>query len=218
MSHEVLSDLFRAKVLVPHPKSSIDAFIWEGLHQSSFYTLRVSWGLPIGGSSLDLQSLINRIETSFRNQKWLEIWKEQWLDLWKKVALWECLEYLNLVMKEHHFDFTPGEKTMTVLAELLEMYSVGQVWRIIWISTTNAVAYKERSGIPKSQAANSVVGGMQRYGERARSEGWRLDPFKRDRRIPQSMISQVLFNAVLQLGESYLGVTADESIASAVVP
>ncbi len=216
--HEVAVHLIAGSILVPHPESSPNAFVWEGPSAGNIYTLKTSWGWPLGDDGIPMQDVVSELEALFRNSQWLEPWRDQWLTLWKKIAQQECLEYLLLAMKDHHFDFHPGEKTFSVLSELLEVYSVGQVWRIIWNATTNAVAYRERSGIPRAQAANSVVGGMQRYGENARAQGWKLEPFRRERRCPQSVISQVFFNVVVQLGGDYLGVTADASLESAIVP
>jgi hypothetical protein len=58
-----------------------------------------------------------------------------------------------------------------------------------------------RERIPKQQAANSVVGNIQRAADRAQAEGWNVKPYGRDRRCPQSMVSIVLFDAVLKIGE-----------------
>jgi hypothetical protein len=218
--HDLAVHLIQRQLLLPHPESSPDSFIWEGPNEGNIYTKKIIWGWPLGASEngRTLQDLAAELETMFRDRLWLEPWREQWLSLWQKIALQECLEYLTLVMKEHHLTHNPGPKTNAVISELLETYAVGQVWRIVWTATTNAIAYRERSGIPKAQAANSVVGGMQRYGENARANGWMLKPFRRERRCPQSIVSQVFFNAVVQLGDEYLNVVGNESISSAVVP
>jgi hypothetical protein len=218
--HDVAVHLIQRQLLSPHPESNPDSFIWEGPNEGNIYTKKIIWGWPLGASetSLSLRDLAAELETMFRDHLWLEPWQDQWLPLWQKIAVQECLEYLMLVMKEHHLTHPLGPKTYAVISELLETYAVGQVWRIAWTATTQAVAYKERSGIPRAQAANSIVGSMQRYGENARANGWTLKPFRRERRCPQSIVSQVFFNAVVQLGDGYLDVVGNKSIASAVVP
>ncbi len=49
--------------------------------------------------------------------------------------------------------------------------------------------------------SGTVVGAIQRQAERALSEEWEVKAYRRDFRCPQSMISQVLFNTALQMGD-----------------
>lgn len=54
-----------------------------------------------------------------------------------------------------------------------------------------------RSNTPKAQAANSVVGGIERKFERYLANNWEIKAFRRDFRLPISIVSQVLFNTTL---------------------
>ena len=104
-------------------------------------------------------------------------------------------------MSEHGFSFNPGEKTLLVLNNLLEEFSVSQAYNLIWRAAKDAAAFYIREHVSKEHAANTVVGSIQRQFERARAEGWKIKPYGRDRRCPQSMVSQVLFNTALPLGD-----------------
>jgi hypothetical protein len=54
-----------------------------------------------------------------------------------------------------------------------------------------------RGGVVKRQAANSVVGNISKNMEKALANRWEVMPFKRNYKLPQSTISQLLFNTVL---------------------
>jgi len=46
-----------------------------------------------------------------------------------------------------------------------------------------------------------MVGASQRWADRARAEGWEVIAFKRNFDLPRSMISYVLFDVLLRIGE-----------------
>jgi hypothetical protein len=196
---EIIKLLYEHKLIFIHPDSSPDAFVERNL--KSFYIAKVTWLPPLGNDSNDPRQIVTQIETMFRTMTWPNHWNTQWVALWKKVALNECLQYLQVVMSEHGFSFNPGEKTLLVLNNLLEEFSVSQAYNLIWRAAKDAAAFYIREHVSKEHAANTVVGSIQRQFERARAEGWKIKPYGRDRRCPQSMVSQVLFNTALPLGD-----------------
>ena len=57
-----------------------------------------------------------------------------------------------------------------------------------------------------------MVGACQRYADNARTKGYTLIPFKRNFNLPRSMISYVLFDVILKIGER--GFTEPISLAA----
>jgi hypothetical protein len=200
-TYEVIRQLFQHKLIYISPKSSIDAFVFQNEGIERFYLDRVSWDLPISSGSKNSQGLIEELEAIFRNGNWPESWRNEWRALWKKIALQECLQYLEVGLNEHGLSLNPGEKTYLVLNGALEQYSVAQIYNMIWRAVRDAAAFYVRERVPKQHAANTVIGSIQRQADRAKAEGWDLKPYRRDFRCPQSMISQVLFDTALQIGE-----------------
>jgi hypothetical protein len=200
-SREVILQLFHHKLIYISPKSTIDAFVFDSEYPERFYSDRVSWELPMSSKSENSQDLIEELETVFRNGDWPESWRSEWQALWKKIALQECLQYLEVGLNEHGLSLNPGEKTYLIFNGALEQYSIAQVYNMIWRAVRDAAAFYVRERVPKQHAANTVVGSIQRQADRAKAEGWDLKPYRRDRRCQESMISQVLFNTVLQIGE-----------------
>jgi hypothetical protein len=206
---QLIHDLIGAGVLRPNVEHSPEqAFAFEDDEfHGEYYIFHVAWDYPLlvdsstGDPVGDPAHLIRTLDGMFLRMDWPEPWYEQWVPLWQKIALNECLQYLDFCMTDHSFQFNPGEKTRQVLTNVLSTFSVAQAYNFIWGAARNAAAYYMRESIPKRQAANSVVGGIQRRADQARAEGWDVKSFRRDRRCPQTMISRVFFDTVLQIGE-----------------
>jgi hypothetical protein len=58
-----------------------------------------------------------------------------------------------------------------------------------------------RTKTNRAHAANYMIGACQRWADRARAEGWLIEVFKRNYKLPRSMISYVLFDVILKIGE-----------------
>lgn len=197
---KILNTLREKRIILVSPDSDIEAFPDdEDDFPNSFYIYKVRYVLNIdfeGDYEQGIASLLNPLELVEEN-------KEDALDIWREIALEECLEYLDYQMRKVKFKFSPGEKTITIFKDILENFSVSQVYGIIYRSVSNATRYYQESNISKAQASNSVVGGCQRYAERALAESWSLQKYKRAYDIPQSIISEFFFNRVTNIG--YLG-------------
>jgi hypothetical protein len=134
---------------------------------------------------------------------WALMWEEDdWRGLWIEISLNECLAYLRLVLSEHGLPFRAGDKTRLVLGEVLERFSVAQVWGMIWRAGRDAAAFYMRNNSTREHAANTVVGSIQRQAERALGESWDLKSFRRDRRLPRSALSEVFFAKALRAGDA----------------
>ncbi len=128
-------------------------------------------------------------------------WVASTVDLWRELALEELLAYLELRLAEHHFAPCIGEKTRTVLLNLLNDFPIYKIYNFIWGAVTNAAAYQVRSGVSRQQAANTVVGNCQKKAERAKAEGWNVKDYKRDPRLPGSARMSLFANVVTGIGE-----------------
>jgi hypothetical protein len=196
---EIVRLLYREDLISVDPDSEIEAF--NGETAGSFYLDRVQWHLPVGVSSDNPKDFASELEEILRSNEWPPEWVSGRLDLWRKVALQECLQYLAVALSDHGFSFNPGEKTNLVLNNLLEDYSVSQIYNLIWRAAKDAAAFYVREAVSKPHAANTVIGAIQRYGEKAKAERWEVKAYRRNFNCPQSIISEVLFNAVLRIGD-----------------
>lgn len=197
--HSILKQLWNNDLIFVHPDSPLEAFGEE--NPRSVYLLSVNWLTPIRREGESPLLFIAELEDRFRTQQWTAEWNKQWRPLWKMIAIEECLQYLEMCLAEHKLTLSPGEKTLLVLNNTLEDYSVSQVFGFIWRAAKDAAAFYVRENVPKQHAANTVVGAIQRFAERAKSEGWEVKQYRRDYRLPQSMVSRVFCDTVMQFGD-----------------
>lgn len=123
-------------------------------------------------------------------------------DTWKNIALFECKEYLLKELNDINFNyFKPGIKTDNVINHLLDHFSTSQIFGLIHNRVNNALRYYEGNNVPKNRAANSIITNLETYGERAISNHWDLTNYGRDFDIPQSKISEVFYNYILEISE-----------------
>ena len=196
---EVINHLYAKNLIYIHPDTEPEAFVNDDV--SRFYVWRVYYAPPISKISVDNQSGIFSELTSKLTESWTDEQCQEALQLWKRVALEESKEYLLFVLNEHHFEFSPGEKTNQYLEFALQYFSTAQIFNTIWRAGRDAAAYYQREKITKKQAANSAVAAIQRLSERAIAEKWEIKPFGRNFKCPQTVIGEVLYNNALRLGE-----------------
>lgn len=196
---EIIKHLHNKSLLYVHPDSEPEAFVNDDI--SRFYIWHVYYAPPTSTKSPKNPSGLFNELLSLMKGDWSEEWCEEAFALWKRVALEEAIEYLLFVLNEHHFEFSPGEKTNQYLEYALQNFSTAQVFNTIWRAAKDAAAYYQREGISKRQAANAAIASIQRISERAVAEEWEIKPFGRNFKCPQTMISEVLYNSAIKLGE-----------------
>lgn len=198
---EILSYLIGRGVVSVDLNSSIDAFLDSNEEKdiefpNVYYITMVKYRINIVGDE-DIKNILSKI---INPKSFSDADKEDALNIWKEIALEECIEYFEYQMKSVRFDFNIGEKTIAIFKDLLENFSVSQIYGIIYKSVANATKYYQESSVSKKQAANSVIGGCQRYAERAMINNWELAKYSRIKELPQSMISEFFFDRVIGVG------------------
>jgi hypothetical protein len=190
-----------ARLLEVHPGSRVEAFAWDAEDApKTFYVSKVHWLVPGGDVPRVLRELDDRLEAS---REAVIDDSAQIAKLWEEIAVEEVLEYLAVALDDHNLPFTPGDTTRLVIASTLEHFSVAQVFGFVWRAAKDAAAFQAR-GHARQHAANTVTGSIQRQADRARSEGWNVKPFRRDRRCPQSEVSRVFSSLVLHADDGVL--------------
>ena len=198
---EILSYLIGRGVISVDSNSSIDAFLDSSEEKdiefpNVYYITMVKYRINIVGDE-EIKNILSKI---INPKSFSDADKEDALNIWKEIALEECIEYFEYQMKSVRFDFNIGEKTIAIFKDLLENFSVSQIYGIIYKSVANATKYYQESSVSKKQAANSVIGGCQRYAERAMINNWELAKYSRIKELPQSMISEFFFDRVIGVG------------------
>lgn len=198
---ELIKTLTGRGLIVPHPNSSIEAFVDDETFPKTFYVDKVIYRINITSMDNNYHNMIQRL--MYPSQEEFEGDKDFCFKMWKKIALNESIEYLLYSLDKVGFDFSPGEKTKKVFENLLEFYSVSQIYSIIYRAVANSTKLYQEKRMPKKRAANTVITFCESNGERAIAEGWKLAKYRRDYNLPETLISQVFFTSILKI--AYIG-------------
>lgn len=198
---KILTSLYRCGFIHIDPESPLDAFKFVEDETDVFYIDKVQWVLSDKEHAGYARALFADLELIFREKRWASRWHDDLLQLWRDVALQDCLDFLRAELEKYGFPSEPEEKTLLVLRDALDDFSPGHVFNMIWNATGRAAAFCRKEGVTIQHAANTVPGAIQRHADGARMGGWNMKSFVRNQRYPQPMVSQVLFDVVLQIGE-----------------
>lgn len=193
---EILRRLFKNSIISININSEVSAFtgnLVDGDFGEKYYINKVKYNLNINYMSNIVNPNINITKTNINEIYFLA----------REIILEECYEYLIYQMEKVKFTFTPGKTTKEVFEDLLDKFSLGQVYSIIYNSITNATRYYQEGKVTKKQAANSVITRCRSYGERVIANNWDLKVYSRPYECRQSLISELLFNRIIKIGDEY---------------
>jgi len=195
---EIITYLYREKLIAINPASSIYAFDISDDNNYKFDIKLVEWEFVYFYDMSSPSEIVDCIESKLRNNEICKKHHDEILSVVKEISLNECLGYLEYISKKHDLSFIPGKKTFLTLNRILDDLSVAQIYNIIWGATRDAAAFFMRGGVNRLHAANSIVGRIQRVFDRAQANDWAIKPFQRNYDLPQSVLSQVVFNTCLR--------------------
>jgi hypothetical protein len=172
--------LLQQSGLIAVSEYSTDGTIGLSGKEIVFDMQNVRWLVP----DRETNKLIDKIEIAGLTGFWPEHWHGEVESLWMKLALSECRQFYDYCAEERGFRAQGDVAVNDMLANLLRDFSVGQAYRAIWMGARDASDFIMRTKT-----------------NRARAEGWQIEVFKRNYKLPRSMISYVLFDVILKIGE-----------------
>jgi hypothetical protein len=192
----IISYLRSKLIVLFSPSTSLHSIIIENNEIQSYYPLDVTLKLNAPEEQYDevIQDLLHlNIDDDINNETKLELWNE--------IGLFECLEFLYAKMDEYNLPSEHvGDKTISAIKESLKDFSISQNFNFIWRAVTNAAAFYQKSSVSKKHAVNTISGSIIRSQEKAKAENWQIKGYGRDYNYPQTVISEVFFNNILQIG------------------
>jgi hypothetical protein len=193
----LLLEYLRLAGLISVSAHSEDGSIFYHNSQLSFTPEKVCWS---GDIDQNLK-LVEDIEGLALTGNWPGHCYGQVEGDWLSLALAECRAYYDHCLKERGLHVQGDQAITDMLKNILRDFSVGQCYRIIWHGAINASDYLARNARSRAHAGNYMVGACQRYADNARTQGYTLTPFRRNFDLPRSMMSYVLFDVILKIGE-----------------
>lgn len=128
-------------------------------------------------------------------------WHYQAAETHQVLAEAECVAYFDLCAAERGIPDVRPPRLRDLISNLLIDLSVAQAFRPIWMAARTTADFMVRERPPRSRAGNYMVTCAQSWIDRARSEHWEIKPFRRRFELPQSLVSQVLYDAILGVGD-----------------
>jgi len=199
-SNEILDDLRRKGLIIIHPES--DSSFFEDIDLETgdftFYRNNVKWLLNVQKEGFNKVPLIDSL---INPDDYFE--PEEAYQIWRRISLYEALEYFCYsVINILGVQYSPGEKTITVFNDLINDYSVSQIYTIIYRATNNALRFQVEKGVSRKHAANTIIGNAQNFAERAKVNNWEVLRYHRLKELPESALSKFFFERILKIGYS----------------
>lgn len=197
LTKNLYNNLIDERIITVSPQSPLNAFKIDSKDfPNVFYIYKVTYllNLSFPDNKQDLfEKILNPCYYSSEHAN-------EALELWKKIAVAECIEYLEYQLTKVGFQFASGDKTYKMFEILLNDFSVSQIYGIIWKAVADASKLYLEKRFNKNHAANTVIGACTRYAERAKDNGWNLTSYNRIKDLPQSTLSWFYFYRVLDIG------------------
>lgn len=193
----LLETLKKTNILNVLSSPSIDGFSVLNGNAHAELPCLIAWNVP---SSIRDNLILEIEQCAFKNL-WPDLWFDQVADLVRALAYAECKEFYDYCAKQRGLPASGPRGTAVMLNNLLQDYSVSQCYRIIYSGAQSAADFLVRTSCASQHAANYMIGACQRWIERAKAENWTVSPFHRDYQLPRSMVSYVLYDLFLKIGE-----------------
>lgn len=193
--YDLLKELTSAGLIFVDPNSATDAFDWEIGEPERYYLDRVCWRLP--GPPTELSRVRAELACLHEIDAWPEHWTKQSRRLQMNLASHEMADYLVDRFAEHHFEFSPGDKTWEILDQICDSYSIGQGYNLIWRATRDAASFYVREECDPGRAKAYGIGALRRSFERAASAGWDIKAYRRPWGIEESEMVHIFYRLCL---------------------
>lgn len=126
------------------------------------------------------------------------VWKRELYALMFSLAREELLQYIHVLANEVNFVFSAEVSANTVIARLLQNFSVSHIYYFVRLAVKNAAHfYATGTSRGRIHASNTIPRNMLRTSEEALARDWRKTAY-RDARVPQSALQRLLYDVVLK--------------------
>ena len=213
-SSEMARDLFlaalHADLLQIHPSSPPQAFVWSDDDPleltTSFYAHLARFHVPGDGPlPRRLQDFTGYLREALQVDALWSTDRRDLISLSQELVAEEAVRYFRHNLRSHNLP-DPAEHHLEALrthvAKAAANFPLGQLYRMAWSSTRDAVsAYERIAGLSKDKAATHAVNKFAQWVQRALDAPDELgDPFNEDAiNLPLSAATDIVFRVVLGL-------------------
>lgn len=211
--NRIISELKDRNITLVDPDSASGTYYFGEEGQLNYYPASVNYEINF---DIDLYTngsgFYKTIADLLSSPDFFKGHLEEFIELSEQIMIQSLLEFMLWMIDKHNLVFSPAEKTMIVLHGLVHDFSISQGMNIIYGSVKNAAAYAMQDSITRRQAANSVIGLIQRRAERIRQEKWDTKKFSRNYELPQTTVERVLYSKVFSGDDDAFGLSLQQQI------
>jgi hypothetical protein len=199
LDEEILERLKARGLVAISPASEPEAFDFEGDLIVDYDPEKVLWEVLPNVPDHERRSFITEVDSRVRHREYTA-WRDEWPSLWKKIAAAECVEFLVCALERYNYSYTPDLQATELFGNLVDNYSVAQVFKLTDKAIKDVVDFARRQRWP--MRPSRVVEKIRSNEAYYRSQGWNIFSFER-RPIypPQSGLSRLFFDFVLGIGD-----------------
>ena len=198
-SEALLISLYESQALRVDPASNIEAFDRTDGFRISDYSA-VGWLANVALAD-EVPSTRDGLYSALYDELSGPVrpaWKRELYNLIFKLAREETVQYIHVMANEVGFTFTAQASAESVVGDLLQNFSVSQVYYFVRVAVKNAAHfYATGNSKGRAHAANTIPRHMQNTAQNALAENWRKNSF-RDSRVSQSALHRLLYDVVLK--------------------
>ncbi|KAE9646626.1 hypothetical protein [Pseudomonas sp. PB106] len=198
-SEDRLKSLYEAGVLMVATSSDIRAFDrTEGCSISDYSAVRWLPNVALGGTARCTRESLYLALYHELSGDVQAAWKSELYGLIFDLAREESLQYIRVLANEVSFAFTAEARADTVVGQLLQDFSVSQLYYFARLAVKNAAHfYATGNSKGRNHASNTIPRNMLGTAQDALTRNWRKNAH-RDSRVPQSALNRLLYDVVLK--------------------
>lgn len=198
MDLTVVRYLIKRGLISVSAKSSFDCFSNVTDNSFTYDLTKVKWDLNVIDFLISKGKMIDNLMNPS-----VEFDNGELQELWTLLNTEEVVSYLKYSIKNvFNIDYKIGAKTNTIVNDLINRFSISEIYGFIYRSTNNALRFYTENNVNKSHAANTIIGNIQKFAERVEANNWEVNKFSRDSRCPESVLSSFMYGRVLKIGDA----------------
>ncbi|WP_027670425.1 hypothetical protein [Rheinheimera baltica] len=124
---------------------------------------------------------------------------ELFADFLSAVSAHECIGFLEASARKYNLPIQIGLKVQHLFRTALKENNVGQLVSLLWCAVKRALAKIQMGNFSRTRAAATVIPHFETLLIRAKDEQWTITRYHRLSDIPQSRLSRIIFNDILQI-------------------
>lgn len=195
--YDLIKQLINAKLIKPKQPKDRDFMTFTKTGKEPTYA-KVNWVILFDS----FEAYLKEITKDNINSNSIPRWEGEVGKFQQKLAIAECREFYEYCLNIRNLTYEFNCYTETLIANLLNDYSVSQCYQVFWDSAKNTVDFRARYPKFNKNVVLIMNEACLRYVNKARMNYWQIKGFARNLNVPRNMINYVLYEIILMNKDS----------------